>query len=222
MRHLFYNLGSTATPWTERIAAVAERHLLGQSEWTANAAAKFILGRAKAGAAVDPDMLWRSYRHWQTHEPRNNGGGAIPDTPRAPLFDALLVRQAVSDDQLIEAAVDYRHDVSKSAKEQLMTRAARDPAFVQRLGAGIDDGTCGPHLTRELLSADVPLDADTIEAIVRRLDDSSARWRLAASAILRRDALPRARIRTLLAQLARDEQAEIREVAARIEQDLPA
>ncbi|WP_037491473.1 MULTISPECIES: NACHT domain-containing protein [Sphingobium] len=220
MRHLFYNLGSTATAWTERIAAVAERHILGQSEWTANAAAKFILGRAKAGAAIDPDMLWRSYRHWQTHEPRNDAGGVIPDTPRAPLFDALLVRHAVSDDQLIEAAGDYRHDVSKSAKEQLMARAAQDPAFVRRLGAGIVDGTLGPHLTRELLSASVPLDADTIETIVQRLDDPSPQWRLAASAILRADALPRARVHTLLAQLARDERAEIREAAARIEQDL--
>lgn len=221
-RHLFHNLGSTAAPWTERVAAVAERHLVGESEWTAHAAAKFILDRAKAGAAVDPDMLWRGYRHWQIHEPRNQGSGAIPDTPRAPLFDALLVRHAVSDDQLIEAAADYRHDVSKSAKEQLMARAAHDPALVRRLGAGIDDGTLGPHLTRELLSANVPLDADTIEAIVRRLDDPSAQWRLAASAILRLDALPRARVRTLLAQLARDERAEIREAAARIEQDLPA
>ncbi|MCP3732570.1 hypothetical protein M9978_19280 [Sphingomonas sp. MG17] len=222
MRHLFHHLASTATPWTERVAAVAERRLLGESQWTANAAAKYILGRAKAGAAVDPDMLWRGYRHWQTHEPRNDAGGAIPDTPRTPVFDALLAREAVSDDQLIEAAADYRHDVSKSAKEQLMARAAQDPALVRQLGAGIDDGTLGPHLTRELLSASVPLDADTIEAIVRRLDDPSAQWRLAASAILRCDALPRARVRSLLARLARDERAEIREAAVRIEQDLPA
>lgn len=55
-----------------------------------------------------------------------------------------------------------------------MAHAARDSAFVRWLGARIDDGTLGSHLSRKPLMASVSLNAPTIEAIARRLNDPSA------------------------------------------------
>ncbi len=215
MRHLFRMLGSTGVAWTGRVAGVAEKHLLGSSEWTAYAAADFVLAQMAAGADVDPELLWRAYRHWQQHEPRQDSGGAIPQSPRDALFKALLARDQVSDDVLIEASSDCRYDVRKPATEKLLARAAQDSSVVRLIGAGIDTGAVGPHLARQLLAADVPLDQDTVDAITRRLEDSNPRWRLAAAAILQTRYLPQDRIGYFIKKLGTDDHAEIREAAAR-------
>jgi hypothetical protein len=97
-----------------------------------------------------------------------------------------------------------------------MARAAQDAGVVRLIGAGIDAGSVSSHLTRQLLSAKVPLDQDTVDAIVRRLDDSNPRWRLAASAILRRSYLTPDRVRHFIAKLSMDDHAEIRETAISI------
>jgi hypothetical protein len=217
MRHLFRMLGATGIIWNERVAGVAEKHLLGSSEWTANAAADFVLAQVEAGADVNADLLWRAYRHWQQHEPRQQeGSGLIPGSPRDALFKVLLDEDQVSDKELIEASGDWRHDISKTATEKLLARAAHVSDVVRMIGAGIDAGTVDPHLVRQLLTADVPLDHDTVDAIARRLEDGNPRWRLAASAILRTGYLPRDRIDYFLEKLAADDHAEIREAAGRV------
>jgi hypothetical protein len=219
MRHLFRMLGSTVIAWTGRVAGVADKHLLGSSEWTAKAAADFVLAQVEAGADVDPELLWRAYRHWQQHEPRQDGSGRIPESPRDALFKALLTKDQVTDEALVEASSDCRQDVSKPAAEKLLARAAQDPGVVRLIGAGIDAGMVGPHLARQMLAAGVPLDEDTVVAVTRRLEDSNPRWRLAASGILQTRYLPQERIICFAKKLAADDHAEIREAAARASVD---
>ncbi|PZO87006.1 MAG: hypothetical protein DI623_15535 [Sphingomonas sanxanigenens] len=214
MRHLFQTLQSAKIPWTARVAAVTERHLLGSSHWTATAAARFTSESVREGAKADPDMLWRAYRHWQVHEPKPTDDGAIPDSPRDALFAALLHREAVSDKALIEASRDSRHDVSKAAADRLLSVAGHDPAVVRLIGAGIATGSVGPHFLRSFLSLKPPLDRQTVDTIVRRLEDPEPRWRLAAAGVLRGDYLPPERIAHFTAILSNDRHIEIREAVA--------
>lgn len=214
LRHLFRQLGSTSVGWTPRVAAATEKHLLAESHWTAGAAARFALQRAETGAEIDPDMLWRAHRHWRVHEPIGTGDGVIPDSPRDALFKALLLGDAVSDDALIEASGDRRHDVSKAATERLLSRAAQDPIVVRSIGEAIEAGSAGPHFLRQFLSQRPSLDQKTIEAIARRLEDPSPQWRLAATGILRGDYLPSDRIRHYVSILSGDDQVEIRQAVS--------
>ncbi|WP_157080346.1 NACHT domain-containing protein [Sphingobium cloacae] len=219
LRYLFRQLGSTNIAWTPRVAAATEKHLLAQSHWTAIAAARFALQKAEAGAEIDPDLLWRAYRHWQSHEPKPTDEGSIPDSPRDALFKALLVGDAVSDTALIEASGDRHHDVGKAATERLLSRAAQDPIVVRSIGEAIEAGSAGPHFLRQFLSQRPSLDQKTIEAIAGRLEDPSPQWRLAATGILQGDYLPSDRVRHYASILSGDDQVEICEAVSSIAVD---
>ncbi len=214
IRHLFGPLGSTGIGWTPQVAKVAAKYLLSSSPASAAACAGFILAQIEAGMEPDADLLRRAYAHWQVHEPRKNKDGSIPATPRDNLFKALLARNAVSDEMLVAATQDDRHDIRSQASDRLIARAGEDANVVRLIGEHIKSGAIEPNFTRQFLRANIPLDPVAIDAIVGRLDDSTPRWRLAATGILGRDYLEADRVRRFAEKLSRDEHPEIRDAVA--------
>ena len=135
----------------DRIVNVVKSALLSQSVSVAKAAADLCLQYIPRHILL-PDLR-NSLNYWKEHEePYPKSGGVIPLSPRSSLVEALIQREGLSIDELIELHRDDRRDVRDVATTTLLQLAKMMPVVVSRMLDLVEDATYGSTTLRALLN----------------------------------------------------------------------
>ena len=150
-KHLIKNLPDySRTNCDDRILAVVKRALEAESEEVAEAAAKLCLDFIP-NEQLFPELK-SALTYWKKHEkPYPTSGGVIPPSPRATLLKALIQRNGLSFDELVEFYWDARSDVKDIAKSSLLLLAKENTEAVSRMFDLIETGRFGSNTLWSLM-----------------------------------------------------------------------
>jgi hypothetical protein len=142
-KHLIKNLPDySRNNCDDRILGVVKRSLEVESEEVAEAAAKLCLDFIPNEQLLPELKAALSY--WEKHEkPYPTSGGVIPPSPRASLLKALIQRNGLSFDEIVELYGDTRSDVKDIAKSSLLLLAKENTEAVSRMLDLIETGLFG-------------------------------------------------------------------------------
>ncbi|MBY8828892.1 hypothetical protein K7G81_12250 [Hephaestia sp. CMS5P-6] len=220
-QYLFKGLVMWRAPLTQDLMDVLESGLFASEVEVACAAAELAEHLAElcpeAFAAMGATtIIDRSWQHWLRHEePYPQGGGVIPQSPRAALARALIALG--EDGKVISLARgDSRSDVkdvgnARFRKVILATSEAFDGFLTD-----VESEKLSPHELGEILRQKPELNREQIDHIERLLSSPSDRLRFNAMGILNDRYLAGHAIASHANRLRLDQNRQISERAARI------
>jgi len=209
-RHFYAKL---KPPFDARHVAVVCRGLDGNSAQVAKAAAELATQLPMEGGL--PVRLRTYFDKWRTKEtPYPKNGGAIPDSPRDALAKVLAVEFSGDNEFLIGLAKDDRSGVRSAAREPILSAAARSAKLRECLLRATEFDSLEASLLRATIGAGI-YTGEEATAVLRLLQNDSARVRFAGLPILDALYVPVEIVRAECERLSSDVDLDIREAASR-------
>jgi hypothetical protein len=213
--YLFRQLESLSPPLDERLIGALQQALQFGPR-TATAAARVAALHAQPGADAVYSLLAEAYDHWRKNEkPMPEGGGIVPESPRAEILKALLAIEPADVSTLVGHCGDRRSDVSEIGRQaltQLLRTSQQARAQFSEKASGKETSA---SLLRQLLQEKIPFAPGDVARLTPLLEDAEPKFRYAAISLLNTAYMSPDAITAHAQRLIGDPELEVREAAYR-------
>ena len=162
-------------------------------------------------------FLKESYAYWVAHEkPYPVNGGAVPDSPRAEIIQAMMLIERPLDAELLLMANDDRSDVAEIAMPLLLERLEKSNEFRTLMLAEVMHGSIKPSILLQAINKRIVFSNQQSKVICGMMQHDEPLIRYAATKILTTDYLSKEEIQYWIKVISTDSEPEIREVAGKL------
>jgi hypothetical protein len=211
--HLFKGLEKGGVNCSPALSEAIRRGLASPHGRVAEGAANLAKNMAERGQPLPPSILLEAYDNWRKNDPPQESG-IVPPSPRETLLNLLIAENALNDERLISALSDVRFDVRDAAEKHVVDAIATSAPLRDLVIASILSREVPAGIAASILRREPPLSAEHLAGLKALLRDPVAKWRRVAVELLRPSYFTPEQIADYAAELANDDEAEIRDAAA--------